>query len=153
MQIAQGIAHLQHPLLHVFLGLRTLAAHHVGQGRTLDVVHDDVDEVLGLLDIDDVDDIGVVELGEKLGLAGQRLLNRTAGGVGCVAVDLFDGPLFVGELQVGGQVDAAHAALADHRQNLIAALDDVAHALTARVDLSPASGRRHGLSTSLSLNA
>ena len=126
MQVRQRVADLQHPALHVGFVLRAVLAHDVGKRLAGHVVHDHVDEVLGLLHVDDAHDVRVVDTRQDFPFADERLLDRVAVGVLGGAVDLFDGPLLVGHLKVARHPNAAHAAFADHVQDFVFALEDVA---------------------------
>jgi hypothetical protein len=79
------------------------------QGLALDVLHGEVDLAVVLADLVDLDDVGVGQAGEGLGLAA-----AAGADVGVVAAgeDEFDCDLAVELLVVGG-VDDAHAAGAD----------------------------------------
>ncbi len=135
MQIAERIADLDHPVLHILFALRALLAHDLVQRLTLYVIHDDIDVVGGLLYVDDIHDSRMLELREQLRLAGKALLDRPSHGVGRAPIDLLDGPLLVDELKVARKVHAAHAAFPDQRKDLILALEHVSVLETALLPL------------------
>ena len=126
MQVAYGIADLQHPSLHIFFRLRPLLAHHLVKRLALNVVHHHIDVILGFLEVHDVHDAGMAEPRKQVGFTRQALLDRTASRVGCVAVNLLDGPLLVAQPKVGCKEHPARAAPADKAENLVAALYDIA---------------------------
>ena len=89
--------------------------HRVGQAAARDVLDDHVGGALKVAEVVDVDDVGVAELGDRLGLvaeAGDRI------DVGCDRLHDLDraGPL---QLRVIGAIDDAHRPLADEILDLV----------------------------------
>ena len=104
------------------------------------VLHRDVVGLLVGAAVIDADDVGVLQAGRGLGLAPEALDEAGVGGE--AAVQQLEGHL-APELLVLGQVDVGHAAAAQARDDLVAAVDqgagvDLGHAL--RVPRRGASG-------------
>ena len=157
MQVAYGIADLQHPSLHIFFRLRSLLAHHLVKRLALNVVHHHIDVILGFLEVHDVHDAGMAEPRKQVGFTRQALLDRTASRVGCAAVNLLDGPLLVAQPKVGCKEHPARAAPADKAENLVAALYDIAlnqaapTMLAHQRSLPPSRGKASAVASPLSL--
>ena len=120
VQIAQHVTELLRPFDDVLLGLRAELLQGLAQRVALDVVHDDDEGFVRVDDIDDAGEVGVIELFENVGLGHQALLHRLKV-QDAVLANFLDGPLLVG-LLVHGEIDHAHAALADLVQNFILAV-------------------------------
>ena len=93
------------------LGHRQLAAagQAVAEGLALDVGHDVIEEAVGVARVDQAEDMGVLEPGGDLDLAGEPLGAERGGQLG--AQDLHRHLAVV--LQVLGEIHGRHAALAE----------------------------------------
>jgi hypothetical protein len=99
------------------------------------VLHDDVPRALVLDEVEDLDDVGMLDLGQEASL-GQRRLHRVA--VAGVEQPLEHHPA-VGDVAILGQVDPAHATVGETADDLVLAGDDVARAkLRVERERSPA---------------
>jgi hypothetical protein len=87
----------------------------VAQRLAGDQFHGDVGLALDLADLEDLADVGVVDAGLGAGLAEQA--GRE---IGMIAADELEGD-GAAELRVVGAVDGAHAAVAEHCEELVAA--------------------------------
>src|SRR5262249_26705151 len=119
---AQALAHLE--LL--------LAAELFAEGHALEQLHDDESRAVGLLDeIGDVDDVLVPDSRNRLGF-GEEARHGIALGGELGPQDLQRDA--AAELDVLGEVDLAHAALAQHREHAIGAERLAEQVLIAGVD-------------------
>ena len=101
------------------LGHRQLAGagEAIAQGLALDVGHDVVEEAVGVAGVEEAEDVGVLEARGDLDLAGEAL---GAEGGGELGTEDLDGDAAV-VLQVFGEVDGGHAALAELPLDAVAA--------------------------------
>ena len=93
------------------------AVEPVGQAPAADELHLEVGEAGVLVDVEDLDDVGVLELGDGLGLG-----QEPGGGLGAGVLagqDHLQGDGAV-ESDLAGLVDDAHAAAAEFAQDLVA---------------------------------
>ncbi len=148
VQIREHIAQFDGPLHHRFLGQG--AAAGVVQVRfqvlAFDVLHHQEGAITLVEVIIDFGDGGVVERGQGIGLALEDLDHHLAhAGIGDVD-DLFNGHKFgdVGEAQIAGLVDRAHAAHPQDAHDRVAVLQNRARPQTAIALALQAGGHRTG---------
>jgi hypothetical protein len=112
---------------------RPLAGEEVAEVTPLDVFHRHVVDAVVFADGVDLDDVGVVDAGGRLGLAAEPLQGAGVGGQ--LRLEQFDRDL-AAQRPLLGEEDLAHAALADGAEQV-----EVAEGLAAEV---VGVGRRRG---------
>jgi hypothetical protein len=103
------------------LGERSTRADAIGQLATLELLHREEGHVVGLAEIEDVDDPGMPDVGGE-----PRFLHETSDGLG-VGAKLFAQELDgddATELEMASLVDPAHAAAAEHTLDAVSTGDE-----------------------------
>ena len=116
-RVVEGPADLGDDVDRAALVDRATPLEQFADGGSVDELHGEIMNVVGLADVDPLDDVGVVELGHRPGLAQEPLPEPVVGSVlGREALDRHD-PV---HRYLQGLVDGAHGALADLADDLVA---------------------------------